>query len=380
MYRAKQSNGMSNNKKRGGEIMQTISLKLELLKPTKAKERMYQQMTEINTRFSNWLLTQEDLSKASSKTFKAFSEERFPSAVSSQTVRIVKSQKKHQKAKGFKRFWCEFNNQNCRIEKKGDLYKVSFPTLEKRVGVPVVTKAYQQQWLEKLLNGKGKQGTAVLHHSRGRWYISIPITFKVQKNKALNESTVMGIDLGLNNLAVATIGTSSLFFKGNEVAYQRRRFASRRRQLGKAKKLQAIRKSKNKESRWMKNINHRISRQIVDTALMNGVHLIRMEDLTGIRLAKSTKEAGRNLHSWSFYELQTFIAYKAGLAGIQVEYVNPEYTSQTCKCGYKHKNNRKQHRFHCRKCGYKGHADVNAAINIRKAISGPSKKKLNKVA
>jgi transposase len=93
----------------------------------------------------------------------------------------------------------------------------------------------------------------------------------------------MGIDLGLRYLAVASVGTKSLFFKGNRCAYIRRRYAARRRKLGKTKKRNPIRKSKDKESRWMKDHNHKISRQIVNFAVANGVGIIRMEDLTDIR-------------------------------------------------------------------------------------------------
>ncbi|MCM3034346.1 zinc ribbon domain-containing protein, partial [Niallia sp. MER 6] len=104
--------------------------------------------------------------------------------------------------------------------------------------------------------------------------------------------------------------------------------------------------------------------------------LIRMEDLTGIRkTAKSKKEAGRNLHSWAQYQLQTFIEYKAKVEGMEVQYVNPYNTSQMCKCGHIDKNNRNRHLFQCEKCGYKSHADVNAGLNISKCVSGISKKK-----
>lgn len=52
----------------------------------------------------------------------------------------AKQEKK--KAKHFKRLWPGFNNQNFRVEKEtakdgGAVWKVSFPTLEKRVGVPI---------------------------------------------------------------------------------------------------------------------------------------------------------------------------------------------------------------------------------------------------
>ena len=198
-----------------------------------------------------------------------------------------------------------------------------------------------------------------------------------QKPVQQDQHKTMGIDIGLRQLAVASIGTTSFFFPGGDMAYRRRRFASRRRKLGQAKKLYAIRKLKNKESEWMKDTNHKISRQIVNIALENGVHLIRMEDLTGIQHSrKSRKEAGRNLHSWSHYQLQGFIEYKANMAGLTVEYVNPTYTSQMCTCGYVDKRNRNLDVFHCIQCGYKNHADVNASINIAKAVSGLSTKKV----
>ncbi|MBS4205049.1 RNA-guided endonuclease InsQ/TnpB family protein [Lederbergia citrea] len=355
--------------------MPIITLKLELQKPTKEKVKMYRKMTEINTAFANWLLNFEGLKAATSKVFKLYSDKLFPSAIVNQTIREVQSKKRHQNTKKFLRFWCGFNNQNFKVEKENDLYKVSFPTCEKRIGVPIIVKSYQQKWLDELLSGEAKQGKAELYEKRRRWFVAITMSFEV-KPQSGNQNLIMGVDVGLRQLAVASIGTTSMFFHGSETAYTRRRFASLRRKLGQAKKLQTIRKSKQKESQWMKDTNHKLSRQIINFAMENGVHLIRMEDLTGIRhSAKSRKEAGRNLHSWSHYQLQEFIQYKAGLAGIKVEYINPKRTSQICKCGHADKRNRKQDAFCCRKCGYKSHADVNASINIAKAISGLSNKK-----
>ncbi|MCM3790557.1 RNA-guided endonuclease TnpB family protein [Domibacillus indicus] len=359
--------------------METISLKLKLMKPTNEKEQIYCKMTELNTGFSNWLLQYDELSKATSKVYKLFSTDKLPSAIVNQTIREVKSQKKNQKAKAFRRFWCTFNNQNLKVEKENGLYKLSFPTLEKRVGVPVVAELYQQHWLDKILSGEAKLGAGKLYEKKGKWYMSVAVSF--EPKVVSSSSKVMGIDVGLNYLAVASIGTSSLFFKGNEAAFIRRRFTSRRKTLGRNKLLSVIKDSKNKESQWMKNLNHTISRQIVHFAAENGVRCIRMEDLTGIRRkAKSKKDAGRNLHSWAHYQLQQFIEYKAKMAGIQVEYVNPHHTSQTCKCGHVDKKNRKRHTFACVKCQYTLHADANAAINISKAISGLSKKKNKQAA
>jgi putative transposase len=348
--------------------MPTITLQLELHKPTEAKQAMYQHMTQVNTEFANWLLLHPDVNKATSKIFKEFSPERFPSAVVNQTIREVKSQRKKQRAKAFRKMWCSFNNQNLNVEKSGDLYTVSFPTLEKRIGVPVVARPFQQAWLEKIIQGSVQLGAAKLYQKKRKWYLALPISWEVEP---MSTDNVMGIDLGLRYLAVASVGTKSRFFKGNTCAFVRRRFVSRRRKLGKAKKLDAISKSKNKESRWMRDLNHKISRQIVNFAITHGVGTIRMEDLTDIRnRIKSKKEAGRSLHSWAFYQLKEFIQYKAEMAGIRFEEVNPEYTSQTCKCGHREKKNRNGLRFQCRQCGYDCHADLNGAINIGKAISG----------
>ena len=70
----------------------------------------------------------------------------------------------------------------------------------------------------------------------------------------------------------------------------------------------------------------------------------------------------KNLHTWSFYRLAQFIEYKAALAGIQVEYVDPKYTIQICpQC--KAKNKVKDRNYTC-ECGFKSHRDRVGAINI----------------
>ncbi|KAF0994220.1 hypothetical protein BJQ97_00862 [Geobacillus sp. TFV-3] len=61
--------------------MPTITLRLELHNPTKAKQEMYERMTEWNTEFANWLWHHPGLNKATSKIFKDFSSQKFPSAI-----------------------------------------------------------------------------------------------------------------------------------------------------------------------------------------------------------------------------------------------------------------------------------------------------------
>ncbi len=143
----------------------------------------------------------------------------------------------------------------------------------------------------------------------------------------------------------------------------RRRHSKHRRKLGKAKKLSAIKKSKNKEQRWMRDQDHKMSRAIVKGALQEGVSTIRLEKLTNIRkTTRQSRKNNRSLHSWSFYRLASFIEYKAKLVGIKVAYVDPAYTSQACPvCGVCNKVRDRTYRCGC---GFRSHRDRVGALNI----------------
>jgi len=52
---------------------------------------------------------------------------------------------------------------------------------------------------------------------------------------------------------------------------------------------------------------------------------------------------------------------------INISFIHPEYTSQTCNsCGFISRKNRKtQKKFKCVECGHSENADFNSACNIR---------------
>ena len=59
--------------------------------------------------------------------------------------------------------------------------------------------------------------------------------------------------------------------------------------------------------------------------------------------------------------------------GIEIEYVNPAYSSQECSaCRYVDAKNRAGERFSCRWCGRTLHVDVNASRNLRTRRSRPA--------
>ena len=113
----------------------------------------------------------------------------------------------------------------------------------------------------------------------------------------------------------------------------------------------------------MTNQDHKVSREIVNFAKDNNISVIRLERLANIRqTARTSRKNEKNLHTWSFYRLAGYVEYKAKLAGLRVEYVDPKYTSQRCPC-CKKLNKAKDRSYVCG-CGYKAHRDRVGAINI----------------
>ena len=182
-------------------------------------------------------------------------------------------------------------------------------------------------------------------------------------------SNIVGVDLGLKIPAVAASNTGRVKFLGNgrENKFLKRKHRQIRKKLGKAKKLKAIKKRNNKEQRWMKDKDHKSSRQIVNFAIQSNASVIRMEKLANIRnTARTSRKNEKNLHTWSFYCLAQYIEYKAKLLGIKVDYVNPKNTSKKCPICEK-LNTAKDRKYVC-SCGYHGHRDIVGAKNI---ISAP---------
>jgi IS605 OrfB family transposase len=183
----------------------------------------------------------------------------------------------------------------------------------------------------------------------------------------------VGVDLGVENLATLDDGTQ---FVGEDVNRVRDRYNRTRASLqskGTKGAKRVLRRLSGRERRYQKSVNHRLSKQIVEKAKAEGKG-IRLEDLSGIR---DRIRGSYKLHSWAFAQLQDFLKYKAAIAGVPVEIVDPAYTSRTCPvCGHEEKANRKkQAEFVCQSCGHEEHADVVGARNVASGgVCQPSQK------
>ena len=162
---------------------------------------------------------------------------------------------------------------------------------------------------------------------------------------------------------IANPDTGKIEKFGKSALHVHRKYSAMRKRLQREGKFRELKQIKDRESRIVKDLNHKISRKIVNMAEVQHAALV-FEDLGGIRQTRKQHRSFKYaLHSWSFYQLQTFVEYKAKLLGVPVLYVDPAYTSQDCsRCGARGQRNGKG--FKCLTCGHVDHADVNAAFNI----------------
>ncbi|SDS99097.1 transposase, IS605 OrfB family, central region [Paenibacillaceae bacterium GAS479] len=296
--------------------------------------------------------------RLTSKTVQA----NLPSAIKNQLIRDAKSiyqkSKKDKKRPVLKKRVYYVNNQNYSIRNDGVAFPVVRDGKVQRMTIPATLTDR-----DKTLLASGKLGLLRVVQKASKWYVQVAIE---RPATGQDGAETMGIDLGLKVPAVAVTSTGKTKFVGNgrKNKYIRRKYNSNRRKLGKLKKLPAIRKARDKESRYMRDQNHKISRQIVNMAIAERVGVIKLENLAGIRkTTRTSRKNATNLHNWAFYQLQSFIRYKAALAGISVQEVDPAYTSQTCP-SCEQRNKAKDRTYRCCQCRYEAHRDRVGAINI----------------
>lgn len=214
-----------------------------------------------------------------------------------------------------------------------------------------------------LLKGqKPASATLIYQKSRKDFYINFVLQTPIETPFGSNP---IGIDRGIYNLATTSNG---LKFSGKQVKHIRKHYSKLRQSLqkkGTKGSKKALQRLSGKEQRWMTNINHTISRRIVDSCKPNDI--LVLEDLKYIRDRVRLARKQRLVHhSWAFGQLGSFIEYKALEKGIPVVSINPKHTSQRCPlCKHTAGTNRNGHRFSCKLCGYTNNADIVATLNIR---------------
>lgn len=254
---------------------------------------------------------------------------------------------------------CYINNQNYKIKDNIIEFPVIINGKSKRISVLV--KLTDRQ---KILFSDVKFGTMRIV-VKGNHTLVAQIVYEVAEPELKSDGNVMGIDLGIKCPAVSYCSDGSVKFYGNgrKNKYMRRHYAYLRKKMQSSKHPKAVKRINDKEQRIMKDIDHKLSHGIIKTAVTHDAKVIKLERLANIRsTTRTSRKNNHSLHTWSFYRLAQFIEYKAKLAGIKVEYVNPAYTSQICPiCGNVH---HADDRSYTCECGFHIHRDLLGAMNI----------------
>jgi putative transposase len=200
------------------------------------------------------------------------------------------------------------------------------------------------------------------------------VSVSMQEKELAEPSGYVGVDLNATGhvAVVSDPATGKVWKLGKQAEHIHKKYKNIRRRLQKLGKYAAVKRVKDRESRIIKDINHKVSRKLVEIAASRG-RGIKVERLEGIRRNRRHVRSFRySLNSWSFFQLQRFVEYKAKLQGITVAYVEPAYTSKTCsRCG--HMGDRNGKHFKCPSCGHVEDADVNASFNIALRQAGVSR-------
>ncbi|MBI4167872.1 MAG: IS200/IS605 family element transposase accessory protein TnpB [Candidatus Aenigmarchaeota archaeon] len=189
----------------------------------------------------------------------------------------------------------------------------------------------------------------------------------LKEPKLIETQKFIGVDLNTTG-HIAVVGnpeTGKVVKLGKEALHIHKKYKAVRMTSQRNGRFGILKRIRNRENRKIKDLNHKISRKIVDVAKEKGCG-IKLEKLKGIRNnRKHRRSFNFALHSWSFRQLQSFIEYKAKLCGIPIVYVEPRHTSQDCsRCGNIGTRNGKE--FVCQSCGHFDNADSNASFNIAK--------------
>lgn len=192
-------------------------------------------------------------------------------------------------------------------------------------------------------------------HSKQFW---VRLVFETETPQQVTQGKVLGIDRGLYHMVVTSDGQ---FFSSSQVRATQRRYLHNRKRLQQKGTRSAKRRLKAMsgcEKRFMRDVNHCVTKKLAN--------LPDVVDLSGIRKNRCGKKMNKWLGSWSFYQQDLFLAYKAEALGKRVVFGDPRYSSQKCNvCKHIRKTNHTKSRFHCRNCGNRDHSDWNAAKNHR---------------
>ena len=249
--------------------------------------------------------------------------------------------------------------------------QVSLTTTGSRVRcdlvLPEEDDGYQYEYLD---DEEWELSESTLHRRDDEWYLHIGFRRRATDEAGVADTTengtVLGVDLGVNQIAVTS---TARFFDAARLNHERREYERVREGLqtcGTRSAHRTLLSVAGREKRFAEDVLHTVAKEIVREAGRYDCDGIVFEALDGIR----ERLPQADWHSrWAFDRLLSYVTYKARAVGIFVETVVPRNTSRRCaECGAVDDANRpSQNVFDCQQCDNRNHADYNAAKNVASA-------------
>jgi putative transposase len=215
----------------------------------------------------------------------------------------------------------------------------------------------------------------LVHRADGHWYALIVCETEPQAEHAPNscEHPDIGIDVGLKSFLTDSEGQTienPRFYRTSQRTLRRKQRMLCRRKKGSHRKRKAaknVAKTHLKINRQRRDHHFKTAKPYAD-----GYQRIVVEDLQITNMVKN-HHLSKSILDASWGRFLAILEAKAASAGHQVIRVNPRFTSQKCQqCGEIVQKSLSVRTHVCPFCGYVADRDVNAAINILKAVPQPS--------
>jgi putative transposase len=224
----------------------------------------------------------------------------------------------------------------------------------------------------------------------GHWYLSYAYEVEPMSDGSDNDG-VIGIDLGLKDMAVCSDGTVYPNPNKDEHAVRmqnRIRFLQRRL----SKKYEANRKGKKyvktsniiklekklaKLQRDLANYRNNARHQMTHDIAVSRPKIVAIEDLN-VKGMLSNRKMAKAVGKVGFFEVRRQLAYKSELYGYELVVVGRYYPStRTCSCcgelsGPRGFDGLRVREWDCPSCGAHHHRDMNAALNLVAYVEGSS--------
>lgn len=323
---------------------------------------------------SDYVFTSKDLSQVSVQrhTYTKVREEyNLPSQMACNVVRTVIGSYKTNKTNGYDWTFCKYDVPQMTLSWNRDYSlnqdKFSVGTLSGRIKCDFDIKGMEQYFDKSVYSF----GTAKVVYKHDKFFLHISVKCDLSEVPDTDITNVVGHDRGIRFLVSSYDSNGkTAFYSGNVVKQKRGHYKALRKQLQQVGTPSSRRRLKaigQRENRWMSDVNHCITKALVESNPKGTLHVL--EDLSGIRTATEAVNVHNRyvMVSWSYYDLEQKLIYKAQEHGQKVIKVDPKYTSQTCpKCGHVERGNRDKHKhiFCCKNCGYESNDDRIGAMNL----------------